>query len=103
LGAIGARCRLAFLGRHFINTLGLTSAGAERAEDVRHAPDSILVSHEDVVLPPRESVRPVQIFDVTVDPPSVPGAVVPQQSEISGALFSNQNIAIGQNEQLSRI
>ena len=63
-----------------------------------HAPDAILVGHENVVVLPGESIRFVQILDMAIDPCRLSGAVIPQESEIAGALLSDQNVAVGQDE-----
>ena len=51
LGAIGAaRHRLALIGRHLVGALRRhRAAGAQGADDVRHAPDAVLVGDQDLV------------------------------------------------------
>ncbi|MGC1994173.1 MAG: hypothetical protein WA704_09530, partial [Pseudolabrys sp.] len=70
---------------HFVNALVLRSAGAKRSKNMWHAPDTILVGHENVVVLPSESIT---------------GSVIPLESEIARALLSDQKVAVGQGEHL---
>jgi hypothetical protein len=63
-----------------------------------HSPDAVLIGHKNTVVLPGETIRFVQILDVTVNPDSFACAVIPQESEITGALLSDQNVAVGQDE-----
>ena len=83
---------------HFVNALVLLSAGAKHSKNMWHAPDTILVGHENVVVLPSESIRSVQIFDMAINPRGLAGSVIPQESEIARALLSDQNVAVGQDE-----
>src|SRR5215469_2185399 len=103
LSAVGAGCRLTFVRRYLIDALCLAAASAKSAEIVWHAPDAVLIGYKDVVVPPSEAVGFVEVLDVTVDPGGVPAAIVAQQREVTGALFGHQDVAVGQNEQTSRI
>src|SRR5262245_2493505 len=103
LGAVGAWCRLALIGRDFINAFVLRSASAKRSNDVWHAPDAILVGDKNVIISPSESIRSVQVLNVAVDPCGVSAAVIPQKGQVSCALFSDQNVAVGQDEKTSGI
>jgi hypothetical protein len=97
-GAVGSWRCLALVRWHFVNALVLRSAGAKRSKNMWHAPDTILVGHENVVVLPSESIRFVQIFDMAINPRGLAGSVIPQESEIARALLSDQNVAVGQDE-----
>ena len=99
LGAIGAGHRPSFLRRHLINAQRFAPPGAERAENLRHAPDTVLVGYQDVAVPPSESVGSVQILDVAFDPLRTSAAVIAQQRQIAGFLFGDQDVAVGKNKQ----
>ena len=104
LRAIGAGHRLALVGRHVLGLLRRhRAAGAQCTDDVRHAPDRVLVGDEDLVAPQREAIRPVEVLDMPVDPFGAPLAVVAQQGQIAGALLGDQYVAVGQYEQPPRI
>jgi hypothetical protein len=45
---------------------------------VRHAPDAVLVGHQDVVAPERKAIRLVEILDMAIDPLGATLAVVAQ-------------------------
>ena len=68
-----------------------------------HAPDAVLIGHKDVVVPPSQAVGFVEVLDVTINPCGMPAAIVAQECEVTGALFGNQDVAVGQNEETSRI
>ena len=95
--------RFAFLRRHLIDALILAAAGAQRAKNVRHAPDAVLVGDQHVIALPGQPVRPVEIFDMPVDPHRVSAAVIAQQRQIAGTLFGDQNIAVRQHQETPRI
>jgi hypothetical protein len=57
-----------------IDALCLTAASAKSAEIVWHAPDAVLIGHKDVIVPPSQAVRFVEVLDVTVNPGGVPAA-----------------------------
>src|SRR5882672_5846447 len=104
LRAVGAGYRLALVSRYLVGALRrLRAARTERADDVRHAPDAVLVGDEEVVVAPSEAVGPVEVLDIAIDPFGTTFAVVPQQGEIPGALLGHQHIAIGQHEQPARV
>ena len=103
LGAVRPGNRLALLGRHLIDAQCFAAARAQRAENVRHAPDAVLVGDQHVIALPGQTVRPVEILDMPVDPHRMAAAVVAQQREIAGALFRDQNVAIRQHQQTSRV
>ena len=104
LGAVGPRHRLALLGRHVGGLLRRRrAAGAHRADDMRHAPDPVLVGDQELVAAPGEAVGPVQVLDMAVDPFGAALAVVAQQRQIPGALFGDQHIAIRQHQQTARV
>src|SRR5262245_36204123 len=103
LRTVGPRCRLTFLRRYLIDALCLTAASTKSAEIVWHAPDAVLIGHKDVVVPPSEPVGLVEVLDVTINPYGVPAAILAQSCEVTGALFGHQDVAVGQNEQTSRI
>ena len=103
LGAVCPGNRLALLGRHLIDAQCFAAARAQRAENVRHAPDAVLVGDQHVIALPGQTVRPVEILDMPVDPHRMAAAVVAQQREIAGALFRDQNVAIRQHQQTSRV
>jgi len=75
----------------------------EAVDDGWTPPSKGEVGDQELVAPQRETVRPVEVLDVAVDPLGVPLAVVAQQSEITGALLGNQDVAIGEHEQPPRI
>src|SRR5262245_21697989 len=87
LGSVSALNRLAFLGRHLLDALLLTAARAQSTDDVGHLPDAILIRDKHVALSPRQSIRPVQIFDVAIDPLCLSFSIGSKQSEIPSALF----------------
>src|SRR5437660_12064253 len=87
LGAVGAGSRLAGFRRHLIDALLLGPACAKRAERVRHAPDAVLVRHQDVVAPPGEAIGPVEVLDVAIDPSGAPLAFVAQEREVARTLL----------------
>ena len=98
LGAVGSWRCLALIRWYFVNALVLRSAGAKRSKNMWHAPDTVLVGHENVVFLPGESIRFVQILDMAIDPGGFAGSVIAQEREIASALLSNQNVAVGQDE-----
>ena len=102
-GAVRPGNRFAFLRRHLIDALILAAARAQRAETMRHAPDAVLVGDQHVIALPGETVRPVEILDMPVDPHRMAAAVVAQQCQITGALFGDQNIAVRQHQQTPRV
>ena len=55
-----------------------------------HPPDAILVGHQHVTVPPGETIRPIEILDVTLNeigaPAAAPGT---QQGQIAGALLGH--------------
>ncbi len=77
-GTIGSGDRLTLVRRNLIDALYLAPTRAECAKDVRHAPDAVLVSDENMIVLPSEAVGPVEILDMTVNPDSVAAAVIPQ-------------------------
>src|SRR5262249_29951202 len=99
LGTVGARNRLAFLGRHLIDALLLAAAGAQGTEDVGNLPDAILIDDKHVAVAPRQTIRPVQIFDVAIDPLCSSSSIVSKEGEISSALFRDQYVSVGQHQQ----
>src|SRR5262249_59561478 len=69
LRAIGARHRFALVWRHLVGALRRhRPAGAQRADDMRHPPDAVLVGHQDFVAPECQAIRPVEVLDVAIDP-----------------------------------
>jgi len=82
--------RFAFLRRHLIDALILAAAGAQRAKNVRHAPDAVLVGDQHMIALPGETVRPVEILDMPVDPHRMAAAVVAQPRQIAGTLLGDQ-------------
>jgi len=78
LSTVGPRCRLTFVRRYLIDALCLTAASAKGAEIVWHAPDAVLIGNKDVVVPPSQTVGFVEVLDVTVNPCSVPAAIIAQ-------------------------
>jgi hypothetical protein len=103
-GPVRASDRLSFGGPNLIGALVFGPSRAQRTEDVRNAPDAILISHQDVVLLPREAVRFVKILHMTLDPigAAATGGVA-QQRQVTDALLCHKDVAIGQNEQAPRI
>ena len=95
LGAIGSGDRPSLLRRHLINALRLAAPRAESAENVRHAPDAVLVGYQDVTVPPGEAVGSVKILDVAFDPLRASAAVIAQQRQIAGVLFGDQTSPFG--------
>src|SRR5262249_5116256 len=87
LGTVGARNRLAFLGRHLLDALLLAAASAQGTDDVGHLPDAILIGDKHVALTPRQTIRPVQIFDVPTDPLCLAFSIGSKQGKIPSALF----------------
>ena len=99
LGAVGAGHRLALVGRQLVGSLRRGGpTGAQRADDVRHPPDAVLVGDQQIIVLPGEAVRPVQILDMAADPLGAPLAVITQQGQVAPALLGNQHIAVGQDQ-----
>ena len=103
LGAVRPGNRLPLLRRHLIDALILAAARAQCAENVRHAPDAVLVGDKHVIALPGEAIGPVEILDVPVDPRRMAAAVVPQQRQVTDALLGDQNIAVRQHQQTPRV
>ena len=57
-----------------------------------------MVGHKNVVVLPGEPIRFVQILDMAINPSGFAGSVISQESEITRALLSDQNVAVGQDE-----
>ena len=77
LGAIGARHRLALIGRHLVGALRRhRAAGAQGADDVRHEPDAVLVGDQDLVALECRAIRLVEVLDMAIDPNRAALAVV---------------------------
>lgn len=72
LSTVGPRCRLTFVRWYLIDALCLAAPSAKSAKIVWHAPDAVLIGHKDVVVPPSQAVGLVEVFDVTINPCSVP-------------------------------
>jgi hypothetical protein len=70
---------------------------------MRHPPDAVLVGHQEFVAPPGQTIGPVEVLDMAVDPFGATLAVIAQQGQVAGALLGDQDIAIGQHEQAARI
>jgi hypothetical protein len=64
-----------------------------------HAPNTVLICNQQLVAAPRETIGPVQILDVAIDPFCVALAIIAQQGEIAGALLGDQHIAVGEDEE----
>src|SRR5262249_61260246 len=96
LRAIRAVDWLALLGRHVGDLLRWRwPARAHCADDMRHAPDRILVGDEEfVVAAPCHSIRTVEVLDMARDPSGLAFAVVPHHRHIAGPLLTNENILI---------
>jgi hypothetical protein len=77
-GAVCSGDRLAFVRRHLVDALGLGASRAECSENVRHAPNAILVGDQDGVVPPGQAIGPVEVLDVALDPSGATAAVVAQ-------------------------
>ena len=104
LRAVGAGHRLALVGWQLVGALRRgRPTGAQRADDVRHPPDAVLVGDQQIIVLPGEAVRPVQILHMAVDPLGVPLAVITQQGQVAPALLGNQHIAVGQDQQAPRV
>jgi len=104
LGTVSARNRFALFRRHLIDALIFRPAGAQRSKDVRHTPNAILIGHQEVIVPPGEAIRSVEVLHMPFDPigPATPGSIA-QQRQIAGALLRYQHVAIGQDQQAARI
>ena len=59
LGAIRPGDRLAVLGRYLIDAQVLAATRAQRAKNVRYAPNAVLIGDENVIALPGQTVRPV--------------------------------------------
>ena len=104
LRPIGAGHRLALIGRHLVDALRRhRAAGAECADIVGHAPDAVLVGHQETVVAPGEAIGPVEVLDMAIDPFGPAFSVVAQQRQIARTLLGHQHVAIGQHEQAPRI
>jgi hypothetical protein len=98
------RVGITFVRGHLIDFLLLDAAGAQRTKLVWHPPDAILVGHQHVAVPPGETVRPIEIFDVALNEIGAPAAACgTQQGQIAGALLGHQHVAIREHEQPARI
>ncbi len=104
LRAIRARYRLALVRWHVGRLLRrLRTARAQCPDDVRHAPDAVLVGYQQLVAAPGQAVGFVEVLDMPVDPFGAALAIIAQQGQIAGALLGDQDIAIGQHEQAARV
>ena len=103
LRAISARHGLALVGRQLVGALRRYRAPcAQCADDVRHAPDAVLVGDQDVVAPERKAIGFVEVFDMTIDPLGAALAIVAQQRQIAGTLLGDQHVPVGQHQQAPR-
>jgi hypothetical protein len=57
-----------------------------------------LVGYKNAVVLPSETIRLVQVLDVAINPNGLAAAFIAQESEITSALLSDQNVAVGQDE-----
>jgi hypothetical protein len=76
--AIRAVDRLSLVRRHLIDTQRFATSRAQGAKIVRHAPDAVLIGHQDIIVAPGKTVRPIEILDVPINPCRVPAAVAAQ-------------------------
>ena len=97
-----ARRRLFALAEAHDVRLGTT--GTHRAADVRHAPDSLLVCHEHKAVSVREAIGGLEVIGIALDEVglAIP-LLVPQQGQIAGPLFCDDDIVVGKNEQSTRM
>ena len=71
---------------------------------MRHAPDTLLIGNEHKAVPVGEAVRCLEVVSIALDEIRLAVTVlVPQQCQVSGPLFCNNDIIIGKNQQSARM
>jgi hypothetical protein len=70
---------------------------------MRHAPDRVLVGHQDMVVAPREAIGAIEILDVAIDPRCRAVALVAQERQVAGALLGDEHVSVRQHEEAARI
>src|ERR1700719_3847841 len=73
--------------------------GAKVAECVRNAPNAVLIGDQDVIIAPGEPVGLVETSGKPLDELDFAAGVRPEQSQISGPLLRDDDIAVRQHEQ----
>ena len=90
LGAVGAGRRFALVRRHLVGALWWRRAGgAQRADDVRHGPDGVLVVDQDLVGAQGEAGRLVEVLDMALYPFGMARSVVAQQGQVARTLLGH--------------
>jgi hypothetical protein len=91
---------LPLFGRHVRDLWLIRATSTDCAAHMRHAPDALLICNEHKTVPVREAVRCLEVVGIALDEVSLAIAIlVPQERQISGPLFCDNDIVIGKNEQ----
>jgi len=102
--AIGRRHGLALLRRHIRDLRLIRATRAQRAADMRHAPDAVLIRHENKAVAIGKPVRRLEVVGKAFNEVHLPIAVlVPQQREISRLLLRDDDVVVGKHEQSPRM
>src|SRR5262249_18839259 len=79
-------------------------AGAQRAADMRHTPDAVLIRDENEALSMCKAVRCLQVVGIALNEVDLAVAIlVPQQRQVSSLLLRNDDVVVGKNEQSARM
>jgi hypothetical protein len=101
---IRRRYGLALFRRHIRNLWLIGTTATDCAAYMRHAPDALLICNEHKAVPVRETIRCLEVVSIALDEVRLAITIlIPQQRQMPGPLFRNNDIVIGQNEQSARM